>query len=42
MQVLIQDSAVVTELQRRAIVLDCPVGELVTAMLSVCLVRDDI
>ena len=42
MQVQIQDQAIVTELQRRAIVLDCPVGDLVTAMLSVCLVRDDI
>lgn len=42
MQVLIQDSAIAQELQRRAIVLDCPVEHLVTAMLSVCLVRDDI
>ena len=42
MQVLIQDSAIARELQRRAVILDCPVGDLVTAMLSVCLVRDDI
>lgn len=42
MQVQIQDRELVSELQRRAIVLDCPVGDLVTAMLSVCLVRDDI
>lgn len=42
MQVQIQDQEIVRELSRRAVVLDCPVGELVTAMLSVCLVRDDI
>lgn len=42
MDVQIQDQELVTELQRRAVILDCPVGDLVTAMLSVCLVRDDI
>lgn len=42
MEVQIRDRELVHELQRRAVVLDCPVGELVTAMLSVCLVRDDI
>lgn len=42
MHIIIQDQAIATELQRRAVVLDCPLENLVTAMLSVCLVRDDI
>ena len=37
----IQDQELVWELRRQALVLERPVGELVTAMLSVCLVRED-
>ena len=42
MLVAIEDQALVHELRRQAVVLERPVGELVTAMLSVCLVRDDL
>ena len=42
MQVTIEDQQIVMELKRQAVMLDRPVGELVTAMLSVCLVRDEL